>query len=167
MLVKSESSAIDGRHGLDLYDPIGEMFPINRGQTGAGVRKTLGRSNPVKGVFGRAELARHVRTLPDRPDLVANRTGYCTDDWGFCLPYRLWQSMTDESYRVDVDSELSPETMTCGSSSFQVRREAARPALDSSRSAWSPVICDKLARTQWLDLSRPMSNVTTCTLSQS
>jgi aminopeptidase-like protein len=74
----------------------------------------LGYSKPVHGVFSRSELARHVHTLPDQPDLIPYRTGYYADDWGFCLPDRLWQSMTDESYRVDIDSDLSPGAMTYG-----------------------------------------------------
>jgi aminopeptidase-like protein len=169
MPVKSEASALDRRPRIDLYDMIGEMFPLNRSLTGAGVRKTLGivarhigleihevesgtavldwhvpmewnirsgtiktldgrclidfaqhnlhvmgYSKPVSGVFSRAELARRVHTLPDQPDLIPYRTGYYADDWGFCLPDRLWQSMTDESYRVDVDSDLSPGSMTYG-----------------------------------------------------
>jgi aminopeptidase-like protein len=169
MLVKSEVSAVDRRPGIDLYDLIGEMFPINRSLTGAGVRETLaivarhidleihevetgtavldwnvpmewnirggtiktldgicivdfaennlhvlGYSKPVNGVFSRAELARHVHTLPNQPDLIPYRTGYYADDWGFCLTDRLWQSMTDEFYRVDIDSDLSPGSMTYG-----------------------------------------------------
>jgi len=74
----------------------------------------LGYSKPVNGVFSRAELARHVHTLPGQPDLIPYRTGYYADDWGFCLPDRLWQSMTDEAYRVDIDSVLSPGSMTYG-----------------------------------------------------
>jgi aminopeptidase-like protein len=74
----------------------------------------LGYSKPVSGVVSRAELARHIFTLPEQPDLVPYRTGYYADDWGFCLPDRLWQSMTDEFYRVEIDSELSPGSMTYG-----------------------------------------------------
>jgi aminopeptidase-like protein len=74
----------------------------------------LGYSKPVNGVFSRAELARHVHTLPGQPDLIPYRTGYFADDWGFCLSDRLWQSMTDEAYRVEIDSELSPGSMTYG-----------------------------------------------------
>jgi len=74
----------------------------------------MGYSKPVHGVFSRAELARHVHTLPEQPDLIPYRTGYYADDWGFCLPDRLWQSMTDESYRVDIDSDLAPGSMTYG-----------------------------------------------------
>jgi aminopeptidase-like protein len=74
----------------------------------------LGYSRPVSGVFSRAELARHIFTLPEQPDLVPYRTGYYADDWGFCLSDRLWQGMMDESYRVEIDSELSPGSMTYG-----------------------------------------------------
>jgi aminopeptidase-like protein len=169
MLVKSEASALDRRPGLDLYELIVEMFPLNRSLTGAGVRQTLGilarhidlaihevetgtavldwhvpmewnirsatikaldgrclvdfarhnlhvlgYSKPVNGVFSRSELARHVHTLPGQPDLIPYRTGYYADDWGFCLPHRLWQNMTDEAYRVEIDSVLSPGSMTYG-----------------------------------------------------
>lgn len=74
----------------------------------------LGYSKPVQGQFSRAELARHVYTLPDQPDLIPYRTGYYADDWGFCLPHNLWQTMNDEFYRVDLDSDLSPGSMTYG-----------------------------------------------------
>jgi aminopeptidase-like protein len=74
----------------------------------------MGYSKPVNGVFGRAELARHVHTLPDRPDLIPYRTGYYADDWGFCLPDGLWRGMTDEAYRVEIDSVLQPGSMTYG-----------------------------------------------------
>jgi len=169
MSVRSEASALERRPGIDLHGMIGEMFPINRSLTGAGVRETLaivarhiglaihevetgtavldwhvpmewnikgatiktldgrclvdfaehnlhvmGYSRPVHGVLSRAELARHVQTLPGQPDLIPYRTGYYADDWGFCLRDRLWQSMTDEAYRVDIDSELSPGSMSYG-----------------------------------------------------
>ncbi|GLH79947.1 aminopeptidase [Bradyrhizobium sp. SSBR45G] len=74
----------------------------------------MGYSKPVQAVLSRAELARHVHTLPDQPDLIPYRTGYYADDWGFCLPDRLWQEMTDDSYRVDIDSELSHGALTYG-----------------------------------------------------
>ena len=169
MLVKSEASLLERRPGIDLYELIEEMFPINRSLTGEGVRKTLaicaryidialheiatgaavldwhvpmewnirgatikaldgrclvdfainnlhilGYSKPVRGTFSRAELARHVFTLPEQPDLIPYRTGYYADDWGFCLPDRVWQSMMDEYYQVEIDSELSPGSMSYG-----------------------------------------------------
>ncbi|MGC2778138.1 MAG: DUF4910 domain-containing protein [Bradyrhizobium sp.] len=169
MSLTSDRPASDRRPGIDLHAMVGEMYPINRSLTGAGVRQTLaivarhldlvvhevatgtpvldwhvpmewnirggtirtldgqcvvdfakhnlhvmGYSKPVHGVLSRAELARHVHTLPDQPDLIPYRTGYYADDWGFCLPDRLWQTMTDESYQVDIDSDLSTGAMTYG-----------------------------------------------------
>lgn len=74
----------------------------------------VGYSKPVQGVLSRAELAQHIHTLPDQPDLIPYRTGYFADDWGFCLPDNLWQTMTDESYRVEIDSDISPGSLTFG-----------------------------------------------------
>jgi aminopeptidase-like protein len=74
----------------------------------------VGYSKPVNGVFSCAELARHVHTLPEQPSLIPYRTGYYADDWGFCLPHNLWKTMNDENYRVEIDSDLSPGSMTYG-----------------------------------------------------
>ena len=74
----------------------------------------LGYSKPMQGRSSRDELAQHVHTLPDQPDLIPYRTGYFADDWGFCLRHNLWQTMTDDYYRVEIDSDLSPGSMTYG-----------------------------------------------------
>ena len=74
----------------------------------------LGYSKPVQALLSRAELAKHIHTLPNQPDLVPYRTGYFADDWGFCLSHNLWQSMTDEEYRVEIDSDLSQGSLTYG-----------------------------------------------------
>jgi aminopeptidase-like protein len=74
----------------------------------------LGYSKPVQAVIGRAELARHVYTLPDQPDLIPYRTGYYADNWGFCLPHSLWEKMQDDYYRVEIDSDISRGSLTYG-----------------------------------------------------
>jgi aminopeptidase-like protein len=74
----------------------------------------MGYSKPMQGVVSRDELAQHVHTLPDQPDLIPYRTGYFANDWGFCLSHNLWQTMIDEHYRVEIDSELSSGSMTYG-----------------------------------------------------
>ncbi|MGY3451442.1 DUF4910 domain-containing protein [Bradyrhizobium sp. USDA 4353] len=74
----------------------------------------MGYSKPVRAVLSRAELAKHVHTLPEQPELIPYRTGYYADDWGFCLPDRLWREMTDDSYRVKIDSDLAPGSLTYG-----------------------------------------------------
>ena len=74
----------------------------------------LGYSKPIKAVLSRDELAQHVHTLPDQPDLIPYRTGYFADNWGFCLPHKLWQGMTDDEYRVEIDSDIAPGSLTYG-----------------------------------------------------
>jgi aminopeptidase-like protein len=71
-------------------------------------------STPVHQVISREELARHVHTLPNQPDVIPYRTGYFANDWGFCLPHSLWETMQDAEYRVDVDSELKAGSLTYG-----------------------------------------------------
>ena len=71
-------------------------------------------SKPIHKEVSRAELAQHVHTLPDQPELIPYRTGYFADDWGFCMPDNLWRTMQDESYRIDIDSDLSPGSLTYG-----------------------------------------------------
>ncbi|MGJ5203838.1 DUF4910 domain-containing protein [Bradyrhizobium sp. HKCCYLR20261] len=74
----------------------------------------MGYSKPVQAVLSRAELSKHVHTLTDQPDLIPYRTGYYADDWGFCLTDRLWRQMTEDVYRVEIDSELSQGALTYG-----------------------------------------------------
>jgi aminopeptidase-like protein len=71
-------------------------------------------SGPIDAVVTRAELARHVHTLPDQPDLIPYRTGYFSNDWGFCLSHKQWQSMRDDHYRVVIDSTLAPGSVSYG-----------------------------------------------------
>ena len=71
-------------------------------------------STPVDAVVSRDELAAHVHTLPDQPDLVPYRTGYYAESWGFCLSHRVWESMRNPHYRVRIDSTLSPGSLTYG-----------------------------------------------------
>jgi aminopeptidase-like protein len=74
----------------------------------------VGYSRPVHEVVSREELARHVHTLPDQPDLIPYRTGYFSGDWGFCLSHNLWLTMQDDFYRIDIDSDLKAGSLTYG-----------------------------------------------------
>jgi aminopeptidase-like protein len=74
----------------------------------------VGYSRAVHEVVSRQELARHVHTLPEQPDLTPYRTGYFANDWGFCMPHNCWLMMRDESYRIDIDSDIGPGYLTYG-----------------------------------------------------
>ncbi len=71
-------------------------------------------SRPIDRVVGREELDRHLHSLPPQPELVPYRTSYYADDWGFCLPDRLRQSLVDEAYRVRIDTQLAPGSLSYG-----------------------------------------------------
>lgn len=74
----------------------------------------LNYSTPVDAVVTREELAGHVHTLPDQPDLVPYRTAYHARKWGFCLSHRTWEAMREPSYRVRIDSWLAPGSLSYG-----------------------------------------------------
>jgi aminopeptidase-like protein len=74
----------------------------------------VGYSMPVSRIVSRSELAGHIHTLPDQPDAIPYRTAYYAETWGFCLPHSLWQSMQDEAYQVEIDSEHIVGSLTYG-----------------------------------------------------
>lgn len=74
----------------------------------------VGYSVPVRGTFTREQLAAHIHTLPDQPEAIPYRTSYYAENWGFCLPHSLWQTMQDEAYEVEIDSLLADGTLTYG-----------------------------------------------------
>lgn len=63
------------------------------------------------GVIDREELlSRHVQTDPSRPEefIYYYRNGYkpAERQWGFSLPYRLVETLTDAQYEVEIDTDL-------------------------------------------------------------
>jgi aminopeptidase-like protein len=78
----------------------------------------VGYSEPFHGIVSRDELARHIHTLPDQPNAIPYRTGYYAGTWGFCLPHALWAGMGDAAYQVDIDSSVTPRSMSYGECYF-------------------------------------------------
>jgi aminopeptidase-like protein len=71
-------------------------------------------SLPMDRVVPREELKSHLHSLPDQPDLVPYRTSYYKPDWGFCVAHSTLARLTDEAYRVVIDSRLAPGSLTLG-----------------------------------------------------
>ncbi len=71
-------------------------------------------SVPVDRIVERDELRRHLHTLPETPDWVPYRTSYYSENWGFCLSQRQAERLTDERYRVVIDTTLAPGHLTYG-----------------------------------------------------
>jgi aminopeptidase-like protein len=71
-------------------------------------------SVPVRQHLSLTELKPHVYTLPDQPDLIPYRTSYYAENWAFCMPHRLLESLRDETYEVVIDSHLADGHLTYG-----------------------------------------------------
>jgi len=71
-------------------------------------------STPVRQSMSLAELRPHLITLPDTPDWIPYRTSYYQETWGFCLNYRQYERLRDETYEVCIDSTLGPGHLTYG-----------------------------------------------------
>jgi len=71
-------------------------------------------SVPVRATMPLAELRKHLHSLPDQPDLIPYRTSYYAENWGFCLPHRLLESLPEATYEVLIDSTLTNGALTYG-----------------------------------------------------
>jgi len=96
---------------------------------GAWIRDTRGRtvvdfaasnlhvvsySIPVRCRLPAAELARHLHSLPDRPDWIPYRTSYYQEAWGFCVTERQRAELAQGEFEVCIDAELAPGHLTYG-----------------------------------------------------
>jgi aminopeptidase-like protein len=71
-------------------------------------------STPVDAVVPREALQRHLHSLPAQPELVPYRTAYFAETWGLCLSDELRQRLTDEAYRVRIDTTLADGALSYG-----------------------------------------------------
>ena len=74
----------------------------------------LNYSEPVDREVSGAELHEHLFTLPDRPDWIPYRTSYYRRTWGFCVSQRQADTLTEARYRVKIDTDLEPGSLTYG-----------------------------------------------------
>jgi aminopeptidase-like protein len=71
-------------------------------------------SVPVDRIVPLSELREHLHTLPEQPTWIPYRTAYYANTWGFCLSHQQWEQLTDDAYRVVIDSTLSDGSLSYG-----------------------------------------------------
>lgn len=72
----------------------------------------LNYSIPVDSEMDRSTLDEHLYSIPEHPDWIPYRTTYYAEQWGFCLPHRVRESLEDARYRVRIDADRSPGSLT-------------------------------------------------------
>jgi aminopeptidase-like protein len=74
----------------------------------------LNYSAPVLKRVSLRELKQHLYSLPEQPDVIPYRTSYYAENWGFCVPHRLSESLREGFYDVVVDSTLKDGALVYG-----------------------------------------------------
>ena len=72
----------------------------------------VGYSIPVDQEMSLQELQEHLFSLPDMPEAIPYVTSYYNPRWGFCLTDNQRKTLTNQRYRVVIDSQLSPGSLT-------------------------------------------------------
>lgn len=74
----------------------------------------VGYSIPVDENISREELEKHLFSLPNQPDAIPYITSYYKRQWGFCMTHNERKKLSDDTYRVFIDSELKNGFLTYG-----------------------------------------------------
>jgi aminopeptidase-like protein len=90
-------------------------------------------SIPVDRWLTLEELRPHLHSLPALPDATPYVTSYYRENWGFCLPHRVLESLPEQRYHAWVDSELIDGELNYG--------EAVLPGQSSREILLSSYLC--------------------------
>ncbi|MCH9651624.1 MAG: DUF4910 domain-containing protein [Deltaproteobacteria bacterium] len=74
----------------------------------------LGYSVPVRQKLSLEDLQEHLYSLEEQPDVIPYRTSYYRENWGFCLPHRLRETLPEGEYEVCVEATLDHGSLTYG-----------------------------------------------------
>jgi aminopeptidase-like protein len=90
-------------------------------------------STPVRARMNLEALRPHLHSLPAFPDRIPYRTTYYAENWGFCLPHALLETLGPGPYDVCIESSLKDGVLSYG--------EAVRPGETEDEILISTHIC--------------------------
>jgi aminopeptidase-like protein len=103
----------------------------------------LNYSVPIHKTVSLEELKPHLFSIPDHPDWIPYRTSYYNENWGFCIPHRLYDKLKDEDYEVFIDSTLDDGHLTFGE--YRINGETSDEVLISCHICHPSLCNDNLA----------------------
>jgi aminopeptidase-like protein len=71
-------------------------------------------SVPVDARMSLEQLAPHIHTLPEQPDLIPYRTSYYAENWGFCMRHRDFARLPLGEYHAYIDADPRNGSLTYG-----------------------------------------------------
>ena len=72
----------------------------------------LNYSISFRGTLDRAELDKHLYSVPELPDAIPYITSYYSPRWGFSIPHKMREALPEGKYKVVVDTDLIDGHMT-------------------------------------------------------
>jgi aminopeptidase-like protein len=71
-------------------------------------------SIPINKIVSKKELLEHIHTRHDIPDAIPYITSYYSKDWGFCISENFKKTITENEYKVVIESSLKKGEMNYG-----------------------------------------------------
>jgi aminopeptidase-like protein len=71
-------------------------------------------SQSVDRIIDKSELINHLHSDPSQPNAIPYVTSYYERNWGFCITDNQLKSLSDDRYRVVIDSSLEPGFLNYG-----------------------------------------------------
>lgn len=94
--------------GATLKDPTGAVLADFKAHN----LHVVNYSTGIRRCMSLSELRPHLHTREGLPEAIPYVTSYYQDNWGFCLPHRIVESLPEGDYEVAIDAAHVPGSLT-------------------------------------------------------